>query len=188
MTAEPNSSACRRGRPPTGWAALSALFGACSRLETTKAVSAQAIATIPSASQRAGVTPAISVPSATQLSPVSATPAASPASPPRSAHASANSGATSNANQGLAPCINQPSASAAPIGTPTSAIYVSAWALACSASEATATKPTIESAGTSAHRRLRRRAIHAGDQARGSATTRPWQSESTTIESQNGIT
>jgi hypothetical protein len=157
-------------------------------LETTKAVSAQAIATIPSASQRAGVTPAISVPSATQLSAVNATPAVSPTSPPRSTQASANSGIAHSASHGLAPCISQPSARAAPIGTPTSAIYVSAWALARSASEATATKPTIESAGTSAHRRLRRRAIHAGDQARGNATTKPWQSESVAIESQNGST
>ena len=53
-TAEPNTSACRRGRPPAGWAALSALFGCCSRSEITSAASATAIATIPSASQRGG--------------------------------------------------------------------------------------------------------------------------------------
>jgi hypothetical protein len=167
---------------------LSALFGASNKLETTNAVSTHAIATIPSASQRVGVTPAISVPSATQLSAVSATAAPSPARPLRSAHASANIGTTSSASQGLAPCISQPSASAAPIGTPTSAIYVNASALASSASEPTATKPTIESAGISAHQRLCQRAIHCGDHNRGNATTRPWQSDSTAIEAQNGIT
>ncbi len=151
-------------------------------------MSAQAIATIPTASQRAGVTPAIRAPSATQLSAESKTPAPCPTSAPRSAHASTNSGTTSNAKPGLAPCISQPSASAASSGTATSATYVSAWALASSASEPTATNPTIDSAGTSAHRRLCKRAIHAGVQDRGSVTTRPWQSDSTAIETQNGIT
>ncbi len=84
--------------------------------------------------------------------------------------------------------MSQPSASAASRGTPTSAIYVSAWALARSATKPTATNPITESAGTKAHRRLCKRAIHAGDQARGRATTKPWQNESKPIESQNGIT
>ena len=99
-----------------------------------------------------------------------------------------NNGTTSNAKPGRAPCINHPSASAANSGTATSATYVNVSALACSASEPTNTKPTIESAGTSAHRRLCKRAIHAGDHDRGSATTKPWQSDSTAIEAQNGIT
>jgi hypothetical protein len=51
------------------------LFGACNKLETTNAVSAQAIATIPTANQLVGVTPAIKAPSATQLSAESNTPA-----------------------------------------------------------------------------------------------------------------
>jgi hypothetical protein len=157
-------------------------------LETTNTVSAQAIATIPTASQRAGVTPAIRVPSATQLSAESKTPAPWPRRALRSTHAKTNSGTTSSAKPGRAPCISQPSASAASNGTATSATYVNACALASSASEPTATKPTIESAGTSAHRRLRKRAIHAGDQDRGNATTRPWQSDSTAMEAQNGIT
>jgi|GEM_PF-6049567 len=147
-----------------------------------------AIATIPTASQRAGVTPAIRAPKATHESADRATAAPWPASPLRSAQANANRGATSTANQGLPPCMSQPSASAASRGTPTSAIYVSAWALACSATRPIATKPITESAGTKAHRRLCKRAIQAGDQARGRATTKPWQSESTPIESQNGIT
>jgi hypothetical protein len=167
---------------------LSALFGACNKLETTSAVSAQAIATIPTASQRDGVTLAIRAPSATQLNAESRTPAPWPRSAPRSAHASTNSGTTSSAMPGRAPYISQPSANAASSGTATSAIYVKASALPCSASEPTATKPTIESAGTSAHQRLRKRAIHAGDQDRGSATTKPWQSDSTAMEAQNGIT
>jgi hypothetical protein len=151
-------------------------------------VSAQAIAIIPTASQRAGVTPAISVPSATQLSADSRTPAPWPTSPLRSAHASTNNGTTSSANPGRAPRISQPSASAASSGTATRATYVRAWALAYSANEPTATKPTIESAGMSAHRRLRKCAIQDGDQGRGSATTKPWQSDSTAMETQNGIT
>ena len=188
MTAEPNTSACRRGRPPTGWATLRALLGACNRSEITKAESARAIATIPTASQRAGVTPAIRAPRATHESAESTSAAPWPASAPRSAQARANSGITRRASGALAPCMSQPSASAASRGTPTSAIYVSACALACSATRPTATKPITESAGTKAHRRLCKRSIQAGEKPRGSATTKPWQSESTPIESQNGIT
>jgi len=87
----------------------------------TSAESASAIATIPSANQRAGVTAAISAPSATQLSAESATAAPCPAMPERSAHASANAGSTSSARAGRPPCISQPSASAANSGTATSA-------------------------------------------------------------------
>ncbi|HEV7936880.1 MAG TPA: hypothetical protein VGP18_02515 [Solirubrobacteraceae bacterium] len=167
---------------------MSALLGACNKLETTSAVSAQAIATTPTASQRAGVTPAIRAPSATQLNADSKTPAPWPRRALRSAHANANNGTTNSAKPGRAPCIRPPSASAASSGTAIKATYVNACALACSASEPTATKPTIESAGTSAHRRLCKRAIHAGDQDRGKATTRPWQSDSAAMEAQNGIT
>ncbi|HEX4116605.1 MAG TPA: hypothetical protein VHY18_12110 [Solirubrobacteraceae bacterium] len=151
-------------------------------------MSAQAIATIPTASQRAGVTPAIRAPSATQLSAESKTPAPWPRRALRSVHANTNKGTASSAKPGRPPCISQPSANAASSGTATRATYVKACALACSASVPTATKPTIESAGTSAHRRLCKRAIHAGDQLRGSATTKPWQSDSTAMETQNGIT
>ena len=147
-----------------------------------------AIATIPKANQRAGVTPAIRAPRATHESADRATAAPCPASPPRSAQARANRGATSRARPGRAPCISQPSASAANRGTPTSAIYVSACALAPSATRPTATNPITERAGAKAHRRLWKRAIQAGDQARGRATTKPWQSDSKPIESQNGIT
>ena len=56
--AEPNTALCRRGSPAAGCAALSASLGRCSRSETTSAVSAIAIATIPAASQRGGVTAA----------------------------------------------------------------------------------------------------------------------------------
>jgi hypothetical protein len=147
-----------------------------------------AIATIPKASQRAGVTPAIRAPKATHESADRATAAPWPASPPRSAQAKANRGATSKARPGRALCINQPSASAASKGTPTRAIYVSACALVRSATRPTATNPITERAGTKAHRRLCKRAIQAGDQARGRATTKPWQSDNKPIESQNGIT
>ena len=82
-------------------------------------VSATAIATIPAASQRGGVTAASSTPSVTQLSADSTSAAASPARPPRSAQASANSGATSSARAGRggwAFQASQPSASAASSG------------------------------------------------------------------------
>lgn len=147
-----------------------------------------AIATIPKASHRAGVTPAIKAPKATQESADRPTAAPCPARPLRSAQAKANIGTTSRASPGRAPCISQPSASAASRGTPTSATYVSACALVCSATKPMATKPITESAGTKAQRPLCKRAIQAGDQARGRATTKPWQSDSTAIESQNGIT
>lgn len=74
------------------------------------------------------------------------------------------------------------------MGTPTSAIYVSACALPSSAIPPTATKPITESAGINAHRGLRTPASLPGDQARGSHTTTPWQSESDEIDTQNGNT
>jgi len=103
---------------------LSALFGRCNRSDTTSVVSATAIATMPAASQRGGVTAASSTPSVTQLSADSPSAAASPANPPRSAHASANSAGTSRAlagRGGWAFQASQPSASAASTGTATSA-------------------------------------------------------------------
>jgi hypothetical protein len=152
---------------------LSALLGCCKRSEITSAESASAIATIPSASQRVGVTAAISAPRATQLSPDRARAALSPASPPRSAHASANAAGTSRASAGRAPCISHPSANAASSGTATSAIYVSAVALAASAALPIATNPITETVGTSAHQPLRNARRRAGAHARGSATTAP---------------
>jgi hypothetical protein len=65
---------------------------------------------------------------------------------------------------------------------------VSACALGRSATEPTATNAITDSAGARAQRPLRRFAIGPGGTARGSHTTRPWQSESNPIESQNGIT
>jgi hypothetical protein len=161
-------------------------LGCCNRSEITSAESASAIATIPSASQRGGVTAAISAPSATQLSADSATVAASPPSAPRPAQASANAGAASRASHGRAPCISQPSASAASGGTPTSATYVSAVALAWPSSWPTATKPITDSAGTSAHQALRSRPSRPGDHAATSATTAAWHSDRIAIDSQNG--
>ena len=133
-------------------------MGACRRSEITKAESAMAIATIPKASQRAGVTPAIRVPKATHRAPTE-----SPRRPGQRARRgrpkpSANRGATSKARPGRAPCISQPSASAASRGTPTSAIYVRACALASSA-----TRPTDHE---SDHRERRHQSPQATVQAR----------------------
>jgi len=165
---------------------LSALLGCCSRSDITSAESASAIATIPIASQRVGVTAAIIAPSATQLSADSAVAAPSPASPPRSAHASANAAGTSTTSAGRAPCISQPSASAASSGTAPSAIYVSAVALTVSAALPIATNPITEIAGIKAHQALCNACRRAGAHRRGSATTTPWHSDRTPIETQNG--
>lgn len=135
--------------------------------------------------------PAISAPNATQLSADSTTAAPSAASPPRPAQASANSGTTTRASAGFprpAGHTNQPSASAANSGTPTSAIYVSACALPSSAIPPTATKPITDTAGITAHSGLRTLASLPGDQARGNHTTTPWQRESDPIDTQNGNT
>jgi hypothetical protein len=97
ITAEPSTALCSVGRPATGCAALSVLFGRCSRSDTTSAVSATAMATIPPASHCGGVTAARSTPSVTQLRADSTSAAPSPARPPRSIQARANSGSTSSA-------------------------------------------------------------------------------------------
>ena len=92
-------------------------------------MSATAIATIPAASQRGGVTAASSAPSAAQLSADRHSAAASPARPPRSAQASANRAGTASSARsgrgGSASQASQPSASTARIGTARSARYVS---------------------------------------------------------------
>jgi hypothetical protein len=121
MTAFPSSALCSRGRPAAGWAAFSAWLGFCSRSAMTSAASAIAIVTIPPASHSAGVNQASSVPSATQLSEVSASDATSPARPPRSAQASANSASTQTTLALRARPARQLSDSSASAGTATRA-------------------------------------------------------------------
>jgi hypothetical protein len=162
------------------------LFGCCSRSEITSAESANAIATIPNASHRVGVTAAMMAPSATQLSADSAVAALSPARPPRSAQASAKAAGTSRTSKGRAPCISHPRASAANSGTATSAIYVSAVALAVSAALPIATNPITDIAGIKAHQPLCNACKRSGAHRRGSATTAPWHTDRTPIETQNG--
>ncbi len=149
-------------------------------------MSATAIATIPAANHRGGVTAASPTPSAAQLSADSQSAAPSPARPPRSIQASANSGSTSSAQRGRAPYASRPSASAASSGTAHSARYVSPCALACSAARATNTKPITDSGGTTAQRRPRSRASRGSLSAPGTATSAPCKSDSTAIDSQKG--
>jgi len=96
-------------------------LGRCSRSEITSAASATAIATIPAASQRGGVTIASSTPSVTQLSAERTSALACPARPPRSAQASANRPSASSAMVGRAAGVSHASAAAASGGTAHSA-------------------------------------------------------------------
>ncbi len=149
-------------------------------------MSAAAIATIPAANHRGGVTAASSTPSAAQLSADSASATPSPARPPRSIQASANSAGTSSAQRARAPYTSRPSASAASGGTAHSARYVSPCALARSVARATKTKPITDSGGITAQRRPRTRASLGSLSAPGTATSAPCTSDSTAIDSQKG--
>jgi hypothetical protein len=86
-----------------------------------------------------------------------------------SVHASASSGPAATAAHGRAPCIAQPSASAQPGGTSSSAAQVSTSALEGSRSMAAMTT-AIDSGSTSAHAPPRKRCRARGTPAAGSAT------------------
>src|SRR6476619_5186056 len=105
-----------------------------------------------------------------QPRPVKAVAAISPSSASGAAQARANRGGTAAAHSGRPPRTSQPRASAAKGGTATSASQEST--VADSPSQATIPMTTtIESAGTSAHQRLRNASSQANRRACGSATS-----------------
>jgi len=145
-----------------------------------------AIVTIPAFSQMPGTRPASRRPSVIVESAVSAAAAASPASVPVPIHPHASSATASSAYASRAPRIAQPSASAAPGGTSTSATQVSpsaTWGMSAIAPTTTA----IDNGRMSAQARPLRRSSHGGIPAAGSATSDAWAPISTPSATRNGV-
>src|SRR5215211_4538591 len=163
------SATCRRGSPAAGAAALKWAFCSSKNSPKMNTASMVAIATTPILRRRSGAAPASSRPRVTHEPTIMSSLAACPSESSGSANAAASRGTVRSANQGRAPCAAQPSASAHPGGTSSSAIQVRTSALAV-ARVIAATLPTTDSGATAAQPRPpSRHASAAGIPAAGSA-------------------
>ena len=138
------------------------------------------IATTPSFRKRSGVAPASSLPSVTHEPMISSSRATRPDGSSGAAIATASSGTTPIAIHGRAPWAAQPSASAHPGGTSSSAIQVITSALVLTAAIAT-TLTTTDTGPMSAQPRPLSRSRNAGRPAAGRPTQTACAASSTKV-------